>query len=187
MDEKRQVQKELFEDFVSREKKIRSRDFLQKKPKLSINLCFEHLIFVFIGFIIALAVIFSIGVEKGKYISLDSTRQAETRKAAEETERIESESFVFEQQNAIKEIAAQVKPVDAEAPFEFTVQVASYAREEVAKKHTEQLKAQNNDAFVLKKGDYYITCVGKFTDRQSADTQMKKLRKSYSDCIVRKI
>ena len=187
MDEKRQVQKELFEDFVSKEKKIHSRDFLQKNSKLSLNLCFGHLIFVFIGFIIALAVVFSIGVEKGKSISSVSLRQAEAYKDIKEAERIESENFVFEQQNDIEEIDVSARSVDVEIPFAFTVQVASYRREEVAKKHEEQLKAQGNDAFVLKKGDYYIVCVGKFSNRQGADTQMKKLRKVYSDCLVRKI
>ena len=187
MDEKRQVQKELFEDFVNQEKKSHPRDFLRKKSKLAINLCFEHLIFVFIGFVIALAVVFSIGVEKGKSISSVSARQTGTRKDIEEINHTEFEQVVIKQQDGTQEIAAQVKPVDTAAPFEFTVQVASYAKEETAKVHAERLKAQGNDAFVLKKGDYYIICVGKFTDKQSVDTQMKKLRKSYNDCIVRKI
>jgi hypothetical protein len=187
MDEKRQVQKELFEDFVSREKKNRPGDLFQKKPKVSISLCFEHLVIIFIVFIITLAVVFSIGVEKGKSVAPPLVSHAPEDSHARKFEIEESGHVVLNQQDTGDNTTVSSKPVEVEAPFSFTVQVASYLREDTAKRHAEQLKAQGNDAFVLKKGDYYITCVGKFTDRQSADSQMRKLRKTYSDCLVRKI
>jgi hypothetical protein len=189
MDEKRQVQKELFEDFVSREKKSRHGDLFQKKPKVSITLCFEHLVIVFIVFIIILAVVFSIGVEKGRSVSSSFQRQARDEKYGREPETVELESAVFNQQNDAENAAPLSKALDLEddTPFSFTIQVASYKREDTAKRHAEELKSQGDDAFVLQKGDYYITCIGKFTDRQSADNQIKKLRKSYNDCLVRRI
>ena len=187
MDEKRQVQKELFEDFVSREKKSRCGDLFQKKPKVSIVLCFEHLVIVFIVFIIILAVVFSIGVEKGRSVSSSFLRQAQEEVYGRKPEIAEPESVVFKQQDDAESAQSLSKALEDETPFSFTIQVASYKREDTAKRHAEELKLQGNDAFVLQKGDYYITCVGKFADSKGADSQMKKLRKSYSDCLVRKI
>jgi hypothetical protein len=187
MDEKRQVQKELFEDFVSREKKNIPGELFQKKPKVSINLCFEHIVIVFIVFIIMLAVVFSIGVEKGKSIAPAFTIHIPEGSHTKDVEIEELEHTVLKQQDIVDDATVSLKPVEAGVQFSYTVQVASYLREDTAKRHAEQLKAQGNDAFVVKKGDYYIACVGKFTNRQGADTQAKKLRKSYNDCIVRKI
>jgi lipopolysaccharide/colanic/teichoic acid biosynthesis glycosyltransferase len=187
MDEKRQVQKELFEDFVSREKKSRYGDLFQKKPKISIILCFEHIVIVFIVFIIILAVVFSIGVEKGRSVSSSFVKQAREEVYGREHEIAEHKSAVFKQQDDAESTEPLLKASGEETPFSFTIQVASYKREDTAKRHAEELKLQGNDAFVLQKGDYYITCVGKFVDSKSADSQMKKLRKSYSDCLVRRI
>jgi hypothetical protein len=187
MDEKRQVQKELFEDFVSREKQNRPNDLFQKKSKVSINLCFEHIVIVLIVFIIMLAVVFSIGVEKGKSMAPAFTGNMPKDSHAKEIEIEKFEHVVPEQDEAVDYAEVLVKPVEAEVQFSYTVQVASYLREDTAKRHAEQLKSQGDDAFIIKKGNYYITCVGKFTDRQGAEAKAKKLKKSYNDCLVRKI
>jgi septal ring-binding cell division protein DamX len=190
VDEKRHFQKELFEDYVSREKKIRPGDFLQKNSRFSINLNLGGMVFMSMGFIIALAVVFSIGVERGR--SMSSVFMPPPQEAGDMKEALPAgaENHVLKQQEDVKdaeETAVSVGPVEAEAVIIFTVQVASYTKEEVARKHADQLKAQGDDAFVLKKGDYYIICNGRFKTRRDADTQMKRLRKTYRDCIIRKI
>jgi hypothetical protein len=187
MDEKRQVQKELFEDFVNREKKSYGRDLFHKKSKFSINLRSEHLVFILIGFIIALAVVFAFGVEKGKAISSYSVSQKGPYRHEQQLGIIKAESADSGQENEMVQADVPAEPVALPAPLEFTIQVASYLKEETAKLHADTLKSNGSHAFVLKKGDYYITCVGRFKDKQSADLQAGKLKKSYSDCIVRKI
>ncbi|MFA5069533.1 MAG: SPOR domain-containing protein [Candidatus Omnitrophota bacterium] len=189
MDDKKFVQKELFDDFVSEAKRASSKGLFEKKPKFSINLCLEHITFVFIGFIILSAIVFSIGVEKGKLLP---SMRMETRQAPgldDKCEHGEREDLIEPVQEGVKAREDITLPIGSalEEAFSFTIQIASYAREDTASKQASKLNVQGNEAFVLKKGNYYIVCVGKFKDKSSADMQAKKVRRIYADCIPRKI
>jgi septal ring-binding cell division protein DamX len=188
MDEKRQVQKELFEEFGSTEKRRYPKNAFQQKSKRTITLLYEHLVFVAIGIIVFSIIIFSLGVERGKSISLRrgsfaakeregavKVRLAKVLKPAEET-------VIEEEKDSVPSHKYEKEPVSG-----YTVQVASYTSEGFAKRWVGKLQSEGYEAFTLQKGSYYIMCIGKFRDKKSAVSEMKKLRKLYSDCFVRKI
>jgi len=182
MDEKRQVQKELFDEFTPAQKKRQSRNVFHPKPKKIFTLFFEHLVLVSIGVIMIAVIAFSLGVEKGK------------RRAKEEgydiavsvngfKENLPSEEAVQVETAPIKDI----EEVKAQLPERYTIQVASFIEKDIADKQASTLKAQGFDAFVLEKGKYSILCIGRFASKDNASKEQKLLRKKYDDCFIRKI
>jgi hypothetical protein len=187
INENRQVQKELFGDFTGREKTRQSKGIFHKKPKFAITICLEHIIFTAIGFIILSAVIFSMGVEKGKSLIFSVQAAPETPAIMEAVDTGLQESFPQHKESHVREDTVLSQAKDSEAPAGFTVQVASHAKKDTAQSYATQLQAQGYDAFTLYRGNHHIICIGKFNDRQTAESEMKKLRKKYHDCLVRKI
>ncbi len=187
INENRQVQKELFEDFADREKARQPKGIFRKKPKFAITVYPEHIVFTAIGFIILSAVIFSMGVEKGKSLKpavLAGPESPEAKKAIDAGLR---ESFTQHEENPVKEDTVLPQPKENMVLSGFTVQVASYTKKDTAQSYAGQLQAQGYDAFTLHRGNHHIICIGKFNDRHAAESEMKKLRKKYHDCLVRKI
>lgn len=179
MDEKRQIQKELFEEFAGTGKKKHAKGVIYPKIKKSFNLSYEHIVFIFIGIIIACVVSFSLGVEKGKSIKAkkaEAITEEEIRIPAAHT----AETVVEE-----PAIEIPVEPEKEEGPV-YTVRVASYFKESTAEKEMELLKGKGIDSFTYQSGRYYVVCVGRFEDKKKARSEQRKLLKSYPDCYVKK-
>lgn len=182
MDEKRQVQKELFDEFTPSQKRRQPRNAFNPKPKKVFTLFFEHLVLVSIGVIMIAVVAFSLGVEKGKRIAKKegydisvSVNGVNEKASSKEVEHVE---------------AAPVEVIEkpqVQLPERYTIQVASFVKKEIADKEASLLKAQGFDGFVLEKGKYSILCIGRFASRDNASKEQKLLRKKYSDCLIRKI
>ncbi len=192
MDEKRQVQRELFEEFGSVEKPKYPKNAFQNKPKPTVTLSYEHIIFVIIGVIILSIIVFSLGVERGKRIvfrnklfSTDDINSDERFKSAKEYDDIDT----AEGQEVKPPAAAEDKQEEAaeDIILPYTVQVASYKSNAAAESRAEDLKLEGYEAFTMEKGEYYIMCIGRFADKADAAAENKRLRKRYSDCFVRKI
>lgn len=188
MDEKRQVQKELFEEFGSTEKRKYPKNLLEQKSRRTITLLYEHLAFIAIGIIVLSIIVFSLGVEKGKSIGLkrgslkvEEREDADRPKLAKADQ--QAEEMAIEEETEIAPLQKREKePVSG-----YTVQVASYKSEGFAKSRVDKLRSEGYEAFALRKGSHYIMCIGRFRDKESAVSEMKKLRKIYYDCLVRKI
>ncbi|NQT96081.1 MAG: SPOR domain-containing protein [Candidatus Omnitrophica bacterium] len=179
MDEKRQAQKELFEEFTEAgEKRKSSKPLFYPRPKRTFTLSYEHIVIVAITVIIVAVVSFSIGVEKGKARHEDigsagirvvkSKASIETKVPPAETEALE-----------------EPKPEPAETKPIYTVQVASYKQIEDARKEAEVLEGKGYKSDVLVKGIYYIVCAGEFSTRDKAKTLERKLKAVYKDCYIR--
>ena len=69
----------------------------------------------------------------------------------------------------------------------YTIQVASFKLEKNALKEAESLKKDDYESFVVPKGSHTIVCVGKFLQQERAKILSKKLKKKYSDCLVRRL
>jgi hypothetical protein len=188
MDKNRQVQKELFEDFVSHGKTKHPKGLFNQKPKFSVVLYFEHIIFIAIGFVVLSALIFSIGVERGKsLIQAPRLVDIQDKINSELIQEAPKDITVNEQESIqrVEEIPSEA--VSSEVVTAYTVQIASYTKKDTAEAYADRLKEQGLDAFTLEKGDYYIVCIGRFADKQKAESEMKTLRRTYHDCLVRKI
>jgi len=68
-----------------------------------------------------------------------------------------------------------------------TIQVASFKQENLADVESETLKKIGYDAFTVRKGSYWIVCVGRFPDLRGAQPLFKALKKKYSDCYIRSL
>lgn len=182
MDEKRQVQKELFEEFGTAPKRRHPKNIFQQKQKAAVTFSLEHLIFITIGIIILALIAFSLGVERGKSVTLRDRRVEGAKAPGPSKEDTGLNSAAPEEERSGIEYEAAEKPV-----LDYTVQVASYVSRGTAESRAGELKSKGYEAFVLHKGSYYVMCIGRFPDRQSANAERDSLRKEYSDCLVRKI
>ncbi|MDP8293010.1 MAG: SPOR domain-containing protein [Candidatus Orphnella occulta] len=188
MDEKRQVQKELFEEFGSPEKRRYPKNLFENKSNRTITLLYEHIAFIIIGIIVLSIIVFSLGVERGKSVRLKRVSLAAENK--KDIDNIvlskadkDAEVAVIEEEKALLPLPEyEEEPLPA-----YTVQVASYASESFAKGRVDKLISEGYEAFALHKGSYYIMCIGRFRDKEDAVSEMKRLRKQYSDCLLRKI
>lgn len=78
------------------------------------------------------------------------------------------------------------KPV-LSAKEEYTVQIASYKTEGVALRANSSLQKKGWTGFVMQKGDYFILCAGKFSDKNEAQKALGQLKKQYNDSLVRRL
>lgn len=184
MDEKRQAQKELFEEFVEVEKRRHFKPMLHSKPGRSFNLSYEYLVFILIAFIMIAVISFSLGVEKGKSIGLKrASLKAEVRSQSIE----QTEPLPKAVPNGSGKEAEDKVEESAPAKSGYTIQVASYVKKEVAEREADSLKKKGYNAFAMPSGRYYIVCVGKFSDIKKASSEKDRLRRLYSDCYIKKI
>ena len=89
-------------------------------------------------------------------------------------------------QKATEKIVALPKLQEA-SPLPYTIQVASFARGEYAKKEAMALSKKGFDNFVVSKGKYSIVCVGKFLKKDEAGVTLTRLQKTYKDCMIRRL
>ncbi|OGX05426.1 MAG: hypothetical protein A2Z88_05910 [Omnitrophica WOR_2 bacterium GWA2_47_8] len=69
----------------------------------------------------------------------------------------------------------------------YTVQVASYKKENQAHEAAQDLKVHGYEIFVMPKGEYSILCVGKFIEKNQASQYASKLKRKFKDCLVRRL
>lgn len=171
-----------------------------------LTLSLENIIVLCIISIMTLVLFFSFGVEKGKraaslsdkHSEVDSiqtvTKNPTERPAQPVTPSLQEERVVFPV-DIPREILEESDSV-IQSPIErteeqerlFTIQVASFKLEKNAKREADRLKGiGHNDAFVLPKGSHTIVCVGKFVQKNEAQKFSSRLKKRYSDCLVRRL
>lgn len=69
----------------------------------------------------------------------------------------------------------------------YTIQVASFKKNEYAQKEAGMLRKKGYEIFVVSKGKYSIVCVGKFSEKNEAKVSLNRLIKTYKDSIVRRL
>ena len=186
MDEKRQIQKELFDEFSSAERKRHPRDLLTPKAKKSIWVSYEHLIFVIMAIILVGIVCFSLGVEQGRRKVL-MTREIDIQvqelpsSSTQHIAKMEVPEVIHDKTENITPVAQPVQ----EGPF-YMVQVASFHKAEFAEKEVKRLSKKGYEPYFLKSDPYYVVCVGKEKDSEDLLTLKKQLHKIYPDCFIKK-
>lgn len=84
-----------------------------------------------------------------------------------------------------------VKPAAAAVPQtkpagRLTIQTASYKSETWAKQEAMALKAKGLPSFLIKKGDFWLVCVGHFSSTKAANSALKKIQSKYRGSSVRR-
>jgi cell division septation protein DedD len=175
MENKREEQRELFQEFTRPSRgirRIRERYIAQRAPFVAISI--EHAVFGGIAVVLAIVIVFSLGVERGKQLG--------KIKAATGEKRIVQ---VHEPGTSIEEDRDAQRTQREEDTGAYTVQIVTYKSESVANRKIRALKQEGLRAFIIPKEGLFQVCVGTYGTSKEATGALKKLRSQYQDCFVR--
>ena len=147
--------------------------------RFKIILPLDTLILLSAAMIILFTVSFSLGVERGRRITLYSGTQG---KEKVETKKIGSKPTITEKKEENRKAA--IKDEESE---KYHIQVASFQKEGTAKTEAKTLKEAGFPVLVSKKGKYAVVYVGEFDSETEAKNMLRALKKRYKDCILRKL
>lgn len=186
-----QKQQELFEEFVIREKRKGKLfgAFKFKKPifpqhRLTFNFSYEALIITLIGVVLSASILFSLGVERGRSLEFTApvTETALNEiKIAPSVNAAEERPAEVQRQPEVKKAAAlpsKDKP--------FMIQLASYKTRDTAEKEAAHLKSKGYISDILKKGDYFVLCVGSYAKKELASQALPYWERQYKGSVVKK-
>ena len=153
--------------------------------------------FILIGIIVLFAIVtsFSLGVKQGKKIFAASIKTKLAKYEADNTD---------VNRNSIRKVASQRKNTEEKDKNnqskgehtpnknnrnnrKYIIQLASYLKENLAKKEKQYLKNEGFSAEISKKGEYLVLYVGGFATKEDAEKIKTSLRKRYTDCFIRRL
>ncbi|MBI5872911.1 MAG: SPOR domain-containing protein [Candidatus Omnitrophica bacterium] len=175
-----------------------------------VNVVFSHqsVIIIFICAIMLLVASFSLGVEKGKLVAKNSLPVAVEKNFVENMAPQAAGMAIAETKSAPVAQGKVVIPVNGisaqtgentigttvaaatatPAPAGgYTIQVASVKSESAAKILAETLTKKGISSFTRSSGKYIVVLAGNFAKMEEGRQSLKELKKSYSDCFLRKI
>ncbi len=170
-----------------------------RRSMLSYIRGYEKLIILILCVMVLSIVSFSLGVEKGKRLSVGSIIGQKTAisnidiQGQEQGARgikpvtIPADSNTVKPANEPAGIVAVKFDTKAQGSGRYTIQVASFKTSSLAQKEAKELEKRGFSTIVSSKGKYVILCVGNFGDREEAKTTLSKLKKKYEDCFIRRL
>ncbi|MCK5306240.1 MAG: SPOR domain-containing protein [Candidatus Omnitrophica bacterium] len=202
MNENREYQSELFSEFPKgRVKKAKAFKSVPKLKNILISISREKLVSLIIAVILLYVVIFSLGVEKGKRMSLPAAGKTDKLAVTAETEAVKKENsrkatIGLEEERQIESKAVEEKQgeqmaagaiEDKKPPAykTYSLQLAAYAQLSRAEKEAEKLKKRGYTAFIDSNNKYHIVFVGNYKDKVKARKLRKKLSEEYKGCYVK--
>ena len=198
-------QKELFE-FKKPKRPFSRFDNIFPKSDFALILNLEKLIFVAIGVIMLMVVIYALGVERGR--ALSNRVSLVTVKALPVVQRTvvrtpqkivapvtpDTKNITAAPQKSVQtEPAAKVNAVNtpvasivkSASAMPYTIAVATFSRKEWALKETDKIKNLGYEAFVTQSGPYYMVCLGSYPNKDSAKAVLTKIRSTYKDAYLK--
>lgn len=156
---------------------------------------YEKTILIIIGIMITSVISFSLGVEKGRKISLSNNSQrldvalkTETRTKAAATKQVTRQQQPVEPLKQTEKQNISEEPKVKELIQAYTIQLASYKTRGFAEREAQALKKEGlPPPVVLSKGGYAVLCVGNFSSKQAAQQLLSELKKRYQDCRIRRL
>lgn len=184
-----------------------------KHGQPAVNLVFstQSIIVIFICLLMSLVASFSLGVEKGKLIaknntmSVRGTNPSETGQEAksdpEPGASVEKAPAAQNAQTALITMPVQNIPAAAgpaagtttalgAASIQkegYAIQIASLTSENSARNLAESLIKKGTPSYTKPSGKYIVVLAGNFASREEAQAKLKELKKTYTDCFIKKI
>jgi hypothetical protein len=140
---------------------------------------YEKNILIIIALTITSIVSFSLGVEKGKGLSL--SKSVSVLDVAGENINIPVNKPAVIEESVKQQMPAQ------DYIQGFAVQLASYQAKTFAQKEAEALKKRGFTPLILSKGKYTVLYVGTFSKKEEAQSALSQLKKRYDDCFIRRL
>jgi hypothetical protein len=195
--EEEQQQKELFE-FEPPKRHFPRLSNIFPKPdfegKVSITLTLEKIIFISIGIVMLMVVIYALGVEKGKGIG-KVVSPASLKAVAATPQRLTSQQVFPTAQPAQGRTITQTSILNT-APVPgvkarpamatpYTIVAATFMRKDTATQEMNRFKSEGLDAFIVQSGNFYRLCVGTFSTRDSAQKTLPRVRQRFKDAFIK--
>jgi len=193
MDKKDDSQLELF---MQTERESTATDRPRNIGFLSQMKAHEKPIILAILFIACGIISFSLGVRRGKMLSLikttsminlakkNNTVRSQVIAAANVTK---IKSGLTHKAAAIPQKKPAIQQADLTVSEKYAIQVASFRTRKNAEKEASFLEKKGFSTLIRNKGEYAVVYVGEFPDRKKADSVFNELRKKYSDCVMRRM
>ena len=147
---------------------------------------YERVIIFTIALILACIISFSLGVEKGKRVSVIISEPIKVVAAKEAPKVVpSSQQIVIKPQQPVTPVVE--RKVSAPTAGAYTIQVASFKSKALAQKEAQVLKKKGMNTVILTSGSYTILCVGNFTSKKEAQPVLSELQKRYQGCYIRRL
>ncbi len=196
MDEEK-YQKELFEFEKPKKAFPRLSDLFPKadfENRIAITLTLERVVFIAIGLIMVMVVIYALGVEAGKRAA--DTASSETRISLVKPPQIPvtvnpaaniTPARQLMPQQAQKTAAGSpvITAPKAMPGKPYTIFAASFSRQEYATLAVNKMKGAGFDAFMVPSGKLFRLCVGSYPNAQIAQKDLLKVKHIYIDAFVK--
>ncbi|MFA5311167.1 MAG: SPOR domain-containing protein [Candidatus Omnitrophota bacterium] len=138
---------------------------------------YEKAILIIIAILVTGIISFSMGVERGRRVSINQPLRAQSLVVSPEVA----------QAQVIAEAEKEPAPIIVTPGSGYTVQVASFKTNSYAQKEVGLLKKRGYKAVTLNKGEHIILCVGNFPEKEEAQALLSELRRYYKDCRIRRL
>lgn len=167
-------EKDLFDQFQSADREIKKKTkLILPNIKKSLNISYENVIFIAIGFVMSCIIFFSLGVETGRRnISYTSNGGQAVKGEVENVEKI------------IKEKKAE-KP-EIQKTKGYIIQLAAFNKKLPAETEQVELQKKGYRADVKQSGNYYQLYIQGFDSTEKAQEVLGKLKEKYKDCYIKK-
>ncbi len=207
-------QKDLFGEQVCEEKARKPRllcRYSERRFLPYVKIPIEYIVIIVIGMLVLTVIAYAVGVEKGRNtagakigrdITIEQTENAikvETEEPATSTipnELVykpleEDTSEILRENEKINDDFSVLLEKETEKQEQvhelYTIQLASFKKEELAKKELQKLKKENITADVTKKGEWYQVYAVGYHTIEEANKAKEELLKEYKDCYIRRV
>lgn len=179
-----EIQAELFHEFSGQPQKAKRFPSLNKSPKpILISTSIEQLIFAGILLILALCLVFFLGVIRGKSLAVPPPRVVTPAPVSHMLAMPRYRPPVPKNQA----LPMQSKPsVSAPVKKPYMIQLVTYKRRDLAENEALAFRRRGMDAVVIPSGDYYQVCVGQYASKEEAKKDLKLFSVKYKDCFLRR-
>ena len=186
-------QKELFE-FKDEKRPFAGIGRIFPKDAIGITLSLERMIFISIGLVLAMVLVYAIGVERGKSISVKSPStpaiQQEPKPLAVSQKPHPSGAAVkpAERPGAPVSLPGQPKVLTSAihaADKPYTIVAATFSRNDAASAAVNALRRNGFDAYLYQSGQYVQVSVGAFSTRAAGQAVLNRVKQRYKDAYFK--
>lgn len=188
MDEDK-YQKELFEFEKPKRFFPRISDLFPKadfERNVAITLTLDKVVFIAIGIVMLMVVIYALGVEAGKNRRLEPLRSQAVPTQVPVSVPVATVPVAARPVSA-QQARAVLPQKSSVAIGQYTILAATFNNKDNALQEVRKLRLQGLDAMLMQRDSRFFVCVGSYQDKGSAEAQnnLKKVRRFHSDAYLR--
>ena len=200
-------QKELFEEFDKKPKKafpglkiLPKADF---EGKVIITISLEKAVFVSIGIILAMVIVFALGVERGRITASEPDMDNVTiAHQVQASPKIEATALAQPAPSQVAHVLKNAAPVPNTASNAvsvageknenedhsvqpYTIIAMTFKERETAVQAVNWLKKEGFQAYQKQDGQFFPVCVGPYANKNSAQSELVKVKRFCKDAYIK--